>query len=270
MNIFTGIRQLDLPAGEYVVLGSGVLAALGIRDVADIDLLVSPRLFNQLRQRGWEYGTLDYDGHVRERLTLGEAEAFKDFWYSDQNPAPEKLIADAAVIKGVPFLPLATLLDIKRALNRPKDHSDIALIEKYLARHNGAMPQRAAVVIVENGKVLLVHRFKGGLEYWVLPGGSVEAGESLEQACRREAKEETGLDILIVRRVLTREHEGRSEAYFLARAVGGKLEVVEPERSRQSPSNRYTLEWVEAAALKRLSVHPAQLEQLLKKEGISE
>lgn len=134
MDIFTEIRQLDLPAGEYVVLGSGVLAALGIRDIADIDLLVSPRLFNQLRERGWEYGALDYDGRVRERLTFGETEAFKDFWYSDQNPAPEKLIANAAVIKGVPFLPLATLLDIKRALNRPKDHSDIALVENYLAR----------------------------------------------------------------------------------------------------------------------------------------
>ena len=134
MDIYREIEQLDLPAGEYVVLGSGVLAALGIRDIADVDLLVSPRLFNQLRERGWEYGTLDYDGRVRERITFGEAEAFKDFWYGDQNPAPEKLIANATIIKGVPFLPLATLLEIKHVLNRPKDRSDIALIESYLAR----------------------------------------------------------------------------------------------------------------------------------------
>jgi hypothetical protein len=134
MDIFREIEDLGLPTGEYVVLGSGVLAALGIRDIADIDLLVSPRLFNQLRERGWEYGTLDYDGRVRERLTFGTAEAFRDFWYGDQNPDPEKLIANAAIIKGVPFLPLATLLEIKRAFNRPKDHSDIALIENYLAR----------------------------------------------------------------------------------------------------------------------------------------
>ena len=133
MDIYKEIEHLDLPTGDYVVLGSGVLAALGIRDIADVDLLVRPRLFDQLRERGWEYGTLDYDGRVRERLTFGEAEAFKDFWYGDQNPDPEELIAHAEIIKGVPFLPLAELLKIKHALNRPKDHSDITLIENYLA-----------------------------------------------------------------------------------------------------------------------------------------
>ena len=40
-------------------------------------------------------------------------------------------------------------------------------------------------------KVLLLHRRDG--DYWSLPGGSMEPGESLEQTARREFFEETGL-----------------------------------------------------------------------------
>ena len=134
IDIYQEIEQLDLPPGEYVVLGSGVLGALGIRDIADVDLLVRPRLFDQLRERGWEYTTLDYDGHLRERLAFGAAEAFKDFWYGDQSPDPETLISNAEIIKGVSFLPLTELLKIKHVLNRPKDQADITLMERYLAR----------------------------------------------------------------------------------------------------------------------------------------
>lgn len=136
MDIYKEIDQLDLPSGEYVVLGSGILGALGIRAIADVDLLITPRLFVQLRDRGWEYSTIDFDGQLREKLTFGVAEAFQDFWYGDQKPDPAQLIANAELIKGVPFLPLAALLQIKHVLGRPKDQADIALIENYLARSN--------------------------------------------------------------------------------------------------------------------------------------
>jgi ADP-ribose pyrophosphatase YjhB (NUDIX family) len=53
-----------------------------------------------------------------------------------------------------------------------------------------------AAVIVENGKLLLIKR---GVEpskgKWSIPGGSVEWGEPLVEAVRREVREETGLEI---------------------------------------------------------------------------
>ena len=125
------------------------------------------------------------------------------------------------------------------------------------------MKSRAASIIVEDGRVLLIHRIKGEREYYVLPGGSVEKGESREQACRRETKEETGLDIRIVGRFLTFTNAGREEAYFLAERTGGELELGEPERSRRSPSNRYALEWVDGVAFGTINFQPKQLRQSL-------
>ena len=48
--------------------------------------------------------------------------------------------------------------------------------------------------------ILMVERGKEPLKgYWSLPGGVVEVGETLEQAIRREVREETGLEIDIVK-----------------------------------------------------------------------
>jgi ADP-ribose pyrophosphatase YjhB (NUDIX family) len=46
-------------------------------------------------------------------------------------------------------------------------------------------------------KVLLTRRLDNGL--WCLPGGHMEAGESLEECCVREVLEETGLQVRVKR-----------------------------------------------------------------------
>jgi len=55
-------------------------------------------------------------------------------------------------------------------------------------------------LIYDGPRVLLVKRGKEPLkDYWSLPGGAVEAGETLEEALRREVLEETGLIVKIIR-----------------------------------------------------------------------
>lgn len=52
----------------------------------------------------------------------------------------------------------------------------------------------AAAAIVHQGRLLITQRKNG---FWELPGGKVESGETFEQCCIREIKEELDLDIKI-------------------------------------------------------------------------
>ena len=59
-------------------------------------------------------------------------------------------------------------------------------------------PDRPSVgvgaVLIHEGRVLLIRRGKEPLRgRWVVPGGTVELGETLEEALVREIQEETGL-----------------------------------------------------------------------------
>jgi len=83
------------------------------------------------------------------------------------------------------------------------------------------------LVILYNGGVVLVKRrndpYKG---YWALPGGFVEYGEKVEDAAVREAREETGLDVKLLKLIgvysdPNRDPRGHTVTVaFLARGKG--------------------------------------------------
>ncbi len=80
-------------------------------------------------------------------------------------------------------------------------------------------------VIIENGKVLLNREQKDyGISEWFFPGGQVEDGEDLRQACKREVREELGIEIEIIKQLKTIElkHSGKSVrlVHFLAKRIG--------------------------------------------------
>lgn len=83
----------------------------------------------------------------------------------------------------------------------------------------------AALVFIHQDDKLLLVKQNYGRQYWSLPGGVVELGESIEQAAVREIREETGLDIRLKRVVglYSKPDEGALAVTFEGEIVGGTL-----------------------------------------------
>ena len=80
-------------------------------------------------------------------------------------------------------------------------------------------------IAVIDGETLLL-TLREDFEVWCLPGGAVDEGESLADAARREAREETGLEVELTQLVGMYSHIGWRDlhiALFTAHVSGGLL-----------------------------------------------
>lgn len=119
-----------------------------------------------------------------------------------------------------------------------------------------------SAAIIRDGRVLVAQRARGpALGIWTMPGGVVEAGETLTEALVREIQEETGLTIEPIalaghREVLVKDGGGRLSRHFVIMCFASRWIAGEPQLNDELSDARWLL--------------PAELAQFKTTEGLAE
>lgn len=128
-----------------------------------------------------------------------------------------------------------------------------------------AIPTTRVSVIVINAdnQILLVRHRKGNRQYWVLPGGRLEYGETFHECAVRELLEETGLSVEVDKIVFLSEAIAPDRSrhivnvYLTARVTGGVMKVGnEPVLAG--------VDYLPLDELNRLTLYPPVSREILK------
>jgi len=115
----------------------------------------------------------------------------------------------------------------------------------------------AGVLVVRDGRVLMVLHERGGMYRWELPSGVVDPGESFEETAARETLEETGISVEVgpllctaVMDIPNEEYRGIN-AYFHAEALDDAMPHTSPKKERIAAAA-----YVDLATISPLEIHP--------------
>ena len=134
-HFYQCLKALDLYPGNSIVIGSGIMEALGIRRSRDIDLVVAEAEYRRLQAAG-NFDEKEVFGQIilfDEQLEIGIS------WsVLNQERDLAKLSEQSTIINGVRYVSLEFLLSVKKSWSsgndvRQKDRDDVQLIEQYLA-----------------------------------------------------------------------------------------------------------------------------------------
>lgn len=126
------------------------------------------------------------------------------------------------------------------------------------------MRQRAAGIIIQDGKILLLHRHKSGKVYYIIPGGGIENGETPQQAAKREIKEETDLDVEIGELIceITGGY-GYPEYFFAVKNIQGEARLGGEELEKNCEENHYTIAWIELNKISETKLLPPEIKKII-------
>ena len=131
-------------------------------------------------------------------------------------------------------------------------------------------------LIIEAGKILLpLHRDDDG-EYFILPGGGQEPGESLADALLRECKEELGVDVAVGELLGARDYIAKNHE-FAATDDAHQVELMfrctrtsdaEPALGTVPDPRQVGVRWIALAQLDHVRFYPRRLARILAANGV--
>ena len=131
---------------------------------------------------------------------------------------------------------------------------------------------RVAGIIFIDGKLAVMHR-KDVIkrpempEYYTLPGGGLENGETLEEGTIREIKEEFGINVKVIKKLYEMESEkfNQKELFFLCEYESGEFETGEGPEFSSDPkyieSGKYLPELIERENIEKINLMPPEIKE---------
>ncbi|MHA6631618.1 NUDIX hydrolase [Pseudonocardia sichuanensis] len=124
---------------------------------------------------------------------------------------------------------------------------------------NSVVPSTTVAVRDDRGRLLLIHKIDN--DYWALPGGGMDLGESISDAAVREVREETGLVVRLTGLVGIYTDPGHVMAYDNGEvrqefSVCFHAQVLDGQ-PREDGTETKEVRWVDPEEVAGLRVHPS-------------
>jgi GrpB-like predicted nucleotidyltransferase (UPF0157 family) len=135
---FQDVKKLNLPLTQYAITGSGPLGIRNLKEIGDIDIIVTDKLWEDLVSK---YGVVDQNGIKKVVIKKNQIEIFCENSFYTQpkeknDPNIFERIENSEIIDGLPFESLNHVLFYKQKMYREKDLEDIMIIEDWNKTQN--------------------------------------------------------------------------------------------------------------------------------------
>jgi len=133
---------------------------------------------------------------------------------------------------------------------------------------------RPSVVLIKDGKLLVLKSKYSSGEFYLLPGGGIEGMESIEETAIRETKEETNYNIKIKKLLYLQEwidkkiNKNVIYIIFLGEIINGKeTHLNDPSLNK---GHIKAIEWININDLQIINFYPKQIISLIKRDYLNE
>jgi 8-oxo-dGTP diphosphatase len=127
----------------------------------------------------------------------------------------------------------------------------------------------AKAIIIQDGRLLVIRNRDSSGDWYTLPGGGQEHGETLPAALNRECQEEIGCEVTVGRIRFVRDYIGRNHE-FATEDNSHQVEVMFECQLKSTPSlgampdsAQTGIEWLELSDLSNHRLYPKALQRLL-------